>query len=73
MKISVNSIGDSFGHCLLERGIRHLKIIILIGHKPHFHDRDRNGTPVNACHGVSVDNATVLKTGGCTVGIDNTL
>ena len=69
IEISVDTICDSFCHGLMVGGIGDIEVIILVAHKSHFQDRNRNGAPVGAGHVVCGDHPFVGKTGCIAVAV----
>ena len=72
IEICIDSIGNSPCHSFVICGIGNVKIIILVTHKSHFEDGNRNCTPVGTSHIVGRDDAFVCKSGGIAVTVDDT-
>ena len=71
-EVRINTVRDSVYHCRLIRGIRHIQIIMLIGHESHFEQDARDRAPVVAGHVILFEHAAVTDAGGTAVGIDDT-
>ena len=72
IEICIDSIGNSLCHSFMICGIGNIEIIILVTHKPHFEDGNRNCAPVGASHIVGRDDTFVCKAGGIAVTVDDT-
>ena len=71
-EILINTIRDRLCHRLMVRCIGDIQIIILITHKSHLKDRNRNSTPVGSRHIIRRDHPKISKPGRITVMIDDT-
>ena len=72
IEILINTIRDCLRHRLMICRIGDIQIIILITHKSHLKDRNRNSTPVGSRHIIRRDHPKISKPGRITVMIDDT-
>ena len=61
--ICVDSVRNSLCHLVSVILGCHQTVLGRIAHEAKLNDRDRNGTPVDAAHGIGVNHIAVLRTG----------
>ena len=69
IEIRIYAVCNSLYHIFLHIRVLHFLVIILVGHKTHFQNSDRDCTPVDAGHVVIEPYAIILDSRCLTVGI----
>ena len=73
IEIRIYAVGNSLYYIFLHIRVLHFLVIILVGHKAHLQNSDRDCTPVDAGHVVIEPYAIILDSRCLTVGINDFL